>query len=314
MPIVKGLATYVPGLHALLSKHRTGGTDTAAYCYSVWMKHMCMSWGAGLRTVPETIAELGPGDSLGIGLAGLLSGVKRYFALDVVHYANPERNLEVFEDLVGLFRSRAQVNVTGWPDFSGMLDGNGFPSSIFTDERMDSALRPEWLDSIRASLRTGTGAVSYQVPWDRMRPVERVDYILSHSVMEHVTDPDAVYRACAEWLKPGGQMSHQIDFTSHSLTEKWNGYWQYPNWTWKLICGTRPFLINRVPFSEHARLLEKNGFELVVRLGNSRDGGMERDELAPEWKSLSEEDLRTPGAFFVARNSKDPAPHTNSPW
>ncbi len=72
-PIVKGAATYISGLYKMRAKRRTGGTDTAAYCYDVWLKHLTLLWANGLRTIPDTIAELGPGDSLGTGLAALLS-------------------------------------------------------------------------------------------------------------------------------------------------------------------------------------------------------------------------------------------------
>src|SRR6202165_1423753 len=95
-PAIKGAASYIPGLYKVVSKWRnvgTGGTDTAAYCYEVWLKHLTLLWANGMRTIPDTVAELGPGDSLGTGLAALLSGANRYYALDVVHYANTPRNL-----------------------------------------------------------------------------------------------------------------------------------------------------------------------------------------------------------------------------
>ncbi len=102
--ILAGLATYVPGYDYL---HATGGTDSARYCYSVWLRHLKLLHEAGaLRGVPHTVAELGPGDSIGIGLAALLSGAERYYALDVVPYPDLKSNLAIFDELVRLFRER----------------------------------------------------------------------------------------------------------------------------------------------------------------------------------------------------------------
>jgi hypothetical protein len=42
------------------------------------MLHRC-----ALPTMFETTAELGPGDSLGIGLAAMLSGTERYLAVAI---------------------------------------------------------------------------------------------------------------------------------------------------------------------------------------------------------------------------------------
>ena len=75
-PVIRGAAAYIPGLYKAVSNWRkvgTGGTDTAAYCYDVWLKHLTLLWANGLRTIPDTVAELGPGDSLGTGLAALLT-------------------------------------------------------------------------------------------------------------------------------------------------------------------------------------------------------------------------------------------------
>jgi len=41
----------------------------------------------GFRVRDAAIGELGPGDSVGIGMAALLSGARRYVGLDVVPYA-----------------------------------------------------------------------------------------------------------------------------------------------------------------------------------------------------------------------------------
>jgi hypothetical protein len=76
------------------------------YCYEVWLKHLTLLWANGLRTIPDTVAELGPGDSLGTGLAALLSGANHYYALDIIRYADTPRNLMIFDQLVDLFQRR----------------------------------------------------------------------------------------------------------------------------------------------------------------------------------------------------------------
>ncbi len=93
--VLKGLLTFLPGATRLFPKGKTGGTDSALYCYEVWMKHLTMLHAHGMERMPRVLAELGPGDSLGIGLAALLSGVERYFALDAVRYSDTKKNLPI---------------------------------------------------------------------------------------------------------------------------------------------------------------------------------------------------------------------------
>ncbi len=85
--LLYGVATFVPGFKKLRIRG-TGGTISARYCYSVWMRHLVIAKENGLNTSPRIVAELGPGDSLGIGLAALIGGCDRYFAFDIVRFAN----------------------------------------------------------------------------------------------------------------------------------------------------------------------------------------------------------------------------------
>ena len=55
-----GAATYLPGKRNLWIAS-TGGTTSARYCYSVWLRHMKKAAQAGLNTNPKVVAELGPG-------------------------------------------------------------------------------------------------------------------------------------------------------------------------------------------------------------------------------------------------------------
>src|SRR5689334_17334685 len=75
-------ATFIPGVSKLPPVKRvferrslgTKGTDQARYCYSVWLRHLSLAAANGLDTDPKSVAELGPGDSIGIGIAAVLTG------------------------------------------------------------------------------------------------------------------------------------------------------------------------------------------------------------------------------------------------
>jgi len=95
--ILGGFKSYVPGL---VSIHGTGGTDSARYCYTVWLRHLSILYKNRFSKIPNTIAELGPGDSIGTGLAGLISGSKKFYALDVIEHTNIKKNISIFDELV----------------------------------------------------------------------------------------------------------------------------------------------------------------------------------------------------------------------
>jgi SAM-dependent methyltransferase len=301
-----GLVSFIPGAYKLLSRGSTGGTDSAEYCYEVWMKHLVFLRQNGMREMPEVVAELGPGDSIGTGLAALLSGVQEYKAFDVVEYAALEKNLAIFDRLVELFRERAGKDRPSWPDYEPFLDGRLFPSDILTEDLLERSLAGERLERIRRSitdLDVG-GPVSYTVPWNDPAVVkdDSIGLILSHAVLEHVNDLEKTYAAMYRWLKPGGFISHQIGFDSHKLTPEWNGHWGISEPLWRLAVGRRPYFINRMPCSAHFDLLNKSGFEIVYYTDKQREGtAIGRDKLARRWKSLSDEDLYCSDAFFQGR-------------
>lgn len=109
-PLLTGLATFLPGMTRLISR-TTGGTSSARYCYSVWLRHLTTMYQNAVPIHPAVVVELGPGDSLGVGLAALLSGAQQYFAVDVLPYAHTDRNVAVFDELVALFRQRGLSHV-----------------------------------------------------------------------------------------------------------------------------------------------------------------------------------------------------------
>ena len=308
-PILRGLKTYVA---TNPDRPGTGGSVSARYCYSVWLRHLILAAEAGCDSSPLSIAELGPGDSLGIGLAALLSGADHYHGLDVVRHARNETNATVFRELVGLFRERSTLaGPDEFPEVRPPLGSYAFPAHILTEERLAGCLHPERVRAIEAALdrlqdprpfEPGTPALAYSVPWNDpkiVRPAS-VDMLFSQAVLEHVEDLANAYDAMERWLRPGAFMTHQIDFKSHGMTPAWNGHLEYPDWAWTLVKGRRSFLLNREPWSTHRAQIEAHGFDIRRVIVNERRDGLSRDRLAPVFRALSDEDATTAGAFVVA--------------
>lgn len=299
MPIAKGLVTFIPGIQYLRTNKGGGSTYSAVYCYNVWLKHLTMLWENGLKEIPSSLGEIGPGDSLGVGLAAMLSGIDHYYALDVMKYSSPEKNLKILSDLVELFKSRTSKKSSGWPDISDYLDENLFPSHILTNDLLSRTLSDERIKKIREALNESGNndsnlTIKHIAPWSDSTVIEKdsIDLIISQSVMEHVNDLEMSYKSMAAWIKPEGFMSHQIDLSAHTLTSKWNGHRQYSDLMWKLIVGNKPYLINREPCSRHLSLLKQNEFVELCCMTKYDDEGIERSLLSSRWKNISDDDLK----------------------
>ena len=244
--LIVGMATYIPGLRRLTGR-RTGGTVSARYCYSVWLRHLSILQRSGLPTTFKTMVELGPGNSLGIGLAALLSGVERYIALDVIQYASDAQNLRIFEELIALFKDRAPIpDEAEFPLVRPLLPSYAFPADLLTSARLDVALHPARLELVRRGITNpaprprGDGPVCYIAPW-RPGVIESgaVDLVLSQTVLEYPPDLEGLYSEMCRWLEPGGIMSHEIDFKSIGMTVEWNGQWSCSDTLWRLAAGRR---------------------------------------------------------------------------
>jgi len=306
--LLKGIATYIPGLYRLRWQ-RPDSRFLARYGYSVWLRHLTMAWKHGYKRIPGCVAELGPGMSLGTGLAALLSGAETYYALDVLEYADPARDPEVLDELADLFRRRAPIpDQAEFPRVEPTLEAYEFPHAILTEAVLGRALAEERIQSIRGELagarRSGPGdrRVTYFVPWHDPGVVKResVDMVFSQAVMQYVDDLEGTYDAMQLWLKPGGLMSHQIAFHCHGAARTWNGHWTYSDLVWKLIRGKRPSFITRLPCSAHLECLAKFGFQVIGEVRMTRPSDLARRRLAARFADLSDEDLRTAGLFVQA--------------
>lgn len=308
--VIEGGLSLLPGGDRMFTKG-TQGTDSARYCYSVWLRHLVKTQAHRASPLGGVIVELGPGDTLGIGLAALLSGARRYIAVDVVKYADVDHNLAALAELVKLFAKRVPIPAGDeFPEVRPELYDYGFPDAILDPGRMARNLTLERIAAItaalRAELRNGNGdepPVRYVDPSAAASLIGAgsVDMVFSQAVLEHVDDLVGAYRACHAWLKPGGLMSHQIDFKSHGSAREWNGHWAYPDAVWKLIRGRRPYLLNREPCGTHLKLMAAAGFEVLAVERARRPSRLRWDQLAKRFRGIVADDMTTAGAFVIAR-------------
>ena len=297
-----GIATFIPGVYNLRAKKiGSGGSYSARYCYSVYLRHMTMAQRNGFSTSPKVIAELGPGDSLGIGLMALLLGAEKYYAFDVVKFSSDLKNLEMLDDLILLLRSQENIpDEKEFPRIQPKLDNCKFPSNIYSKNFLSLSLDTERIKNIKKSIKNNNKMIEYKAPWleDKNISMESVDLIISQAVLEHIDNLEDAYRIMDRWLKKDGFMSHCIDFKSHGKSSTWDGHWKMPNWYWFLLRGGRPYLINRYAFSYHKKLLLENNFLTVFYDRTISDSTVSDSKLCKQFKSLSKEDRETSSVFI----------------
>lgn len=310
---LKAVVRNIPGFEYIKNLHKYSGGSTlnARYCYAVWLRHLLISYNNGLKVVPKKIAELGPGDSLGVGIAALISGAEQYYAFDVVNYQPAAVNLKIFDEVVLLFKNKTAIpDEDEFPNLKPGLNDYSFPSEIFNVLYLNKILDSNRLDKIRRSIKAindkeqknGNNLINYFVPWNNHSIItaNSIDMIISQAVLQHVNDLEATYEAMAKWLKPKGVMSHQIDFTSLGSSPKVYGHWEYSDLEWKIIKGRMTYYINREPYSVHKALLKRYNFSMKEETRYLHPTKFEKVKLAKRFRNLSTEDLAISGVFILA--------------
>tara|TARA_Y100001978_G_scaffold169276_1_gene158100 strand:+ start:1667 stop:2008 length:342 start_codon:yes stop_codon:yes gene_type:complete len=102
--IVKSsIKSFLPNDYRTDESQKGGIKNLGRYCYSIWLRHLIKAHENGFNTFPKNVAEFGPGDTLGVGFAALLSGSSKYVAFNAQPSISTKRNLEIFEEVLDLF-------------------------------------------------------------------------------------------------------------------------------------------------------------------------------------------------------------------
>jgi hypothetical protein len=260
----------------------------------------------GFQIKGASVGELGPGDSIGTGLAALLSGAEHYIGLDMLPLSGKANLESIFDELVRLYSRKERIpDNSEFPRIRPQLHSYEFPDHAIEWTRLG-----ERVERIRSEIRKGPEhgrMIRYQAPWTSIDDVtaKSLDLVFSQAVLEYVTSLDEVYRAMSMWLKVGGYSSHVIDLSAHDLSPFWNGHWAYSDREWRMARGRREIFLNREPLSTYLACGKKFGFEILLVKKNYRNDGLETAQLLPCYQVLDAEDLQTRGAVMVLQSEHE---------
>jgi hypothetical protein len=306
--IIRGILGYIPGLLDFLKnrKEKTGSIS-ARYCYSVWLRHLLYLKKSGMENHPLAVGELGPGASLGVGIAALLTGAEKYYALDIIKHSDITHNLKMLDELFELFLNKSDIpDIDEFPKLLPPIDCSLYPADLINP----SFITPERKELIKRALlnsnsdqNSNTISINYIAPWTDAINIKKstLDLILSQAVLEHVNDPDEVFLAMKEWIKNNGYLSHQIDYKAHETHNIWNGHWYYSDFIWKIILKGRSYPINRNPHSFYKALFIKHLLEIKFILENFSYNGIK--EIPSNSKKYTKDDMEISGALFIVKKT-----------
>ncbi len=306
-PFVRGLLSYlIPS--RFIPRKGTGGSNSAKYCYSVWLRHLVQLRKCGLLNRLSDItrvAELGPGDSLGIGIAAIFSGATEYYALDVIEHTNVSFNKLVAKSILELFANNTPIpNGDEFSCVNPMLEDYKYPSEILYPfgHRINDIGKEIELALDKQSTKV---KIEYVVPWNKAETKisSSLDLIYSQAVMEHVEDIKDSYKTMYKWLRPGGIISHQIDFKAHEISDYWSGHWYISKPVWSILMHGRKYIINRNMLSDHVKAIEECGFEIKNVVSVINENPIKAKKISLFRKSTTDSDLITSSCLIQAVKS-----------
>jgi SAM-dependent methyltransferase len=188
-----------------------------------------------------------------------------------------------------------------------VLDNYAFPVQIITEAILERALNKQRIQLIREELLNPENEnnvwIRCKVPWYDKGIIEpeSQDFIFSHVVIQHIDDINNTFFNMNYWLKPGGYVSHLIDYKSLGFTTRWNGHWTFSDWEWRILVGGRKFSQNKLPHSAYIQLFEAYNFKILFMSINKKGNALTKSMLAKKYRMLSQDDLCTCESFIVAQ-------------
>ena len=314
--IIKAFAYFALTKLNILKPKTGGSTDSAKYCYAIWLIHLKKATVEGYKHKNSVISEIGPGNSFGVGLSALLSGVSSYTSLDIFKYKDYSINLKLLDELIIMFQNKEPIpDLEEFPNVKPILNDYSFPNDIITDDILKDSLSPIKLKEIRREIENIIEGNQHSNEMlkilirDTSNKIENsvlnADLILSQAVLEHVENLEVLFEENFKVLKPGGLASHTIDFKSHGTHKLWDGHWTYGGSYWQAINLGRTSNINRVSFYQLINILKSKGFTILNSDKYFRESNFNDEQFISKYSPIDNEDMKISEAYIIAKKDRE---------
>lgn len=274
---IKIILKRIPFSYSIWKKlgiFKHGKMDNYDYAKNLFFGHL-----EDMRTIyaqeNPIIMEIGPGDSIASAICAKIYNPQKVYLIDVASYAN--KDIDFYKKFIKKINNE-DIDLGISPD-----DFNSFS---------------QLLDLCKASYLTNGLASFKEIETDT------VDYIFSHSVLEHVRTSEIntlikeMYRILK---KETGVMDHNINYKDH-LDESLNSL-RFPKSFWESsLIANSGFYTNRIPASEMHQFFVKQGFNVFnEKFGRWPSLPIKRKFLHKDYNRFSNEDLMIPTSSFLAK-------------
>ena len=250
-----------------------GKMEDINYSQKIFFPHMKAMRSINLCKNP-TIIELGPGDSISSAILAKVYNPRKIYLIDIGSFAR--KDIYFYKNFIRkLLKNNIDVGID--------------PDQINTFDDLKSLCKAEYLTE---------GLTSFH-----KIKTSSVDYIFSHSVMEHIRlkDLEKLISEMYRVLKSKkGVMSHNINYKDH-LENSLNNL-RFPRNIWESeFFANSGFYTNRVPAVEMHKHFKKCGFELFnERFGRWPSMPISRKLITREFRRFSDSQLMNITSSFLA--------------
>lgn len=284
LEIAKNIGAGVPLLRHLKEKHSQRRRDLLADIgrpFDVF-EGLINRCGENLEIKDKVVLEIGPGNSLAIGLLFLVCGARKVYLVD--------RFKHLFWD---------KCDIAFHKKLLAKIEEKNFPFASIASKAITFTHNGSIdLDSNKLEYRFGDAA---NLPLDDCC----IDIVFSNAVFEHVHNAGKAINEMGRVTKKGGIGTHEIDLRDHFFQNTPLRLLQYSDLLWNLMTWNRPGYTNRLRLPDYLEIFRGSGF-LVKRLETTREyeGGISSLKIARKFRDYSYEDLRIL-AFWVLLQKED---------
>jgi len=244
-----------------------GLMDRPEYAFSVFDRHLrasglCDTRGEGRRGF--TCLELGPGDSVSSALIASSFGASHSWLVDVGPFATFD--MSTYRDLASYLRQK------GLP----VIDLSAVQA---LHELLALCLGTYLTEGLKSLREIPSASVDFVFSHASLQQVRRREFLPVMKELRRIQKPDGVGSYSVSIRDYVGGSANDLRFSMRA--------WESP------LMADAGFYTNRLRYSQMLGIFKEAGFEIEVRhVGKWDDLPLRREKLAPEFRKLSDDDLR----------------------